>query len=146
MTYTIEQLRRPEDFTSDVRKFISDEIANVSKLFGDRFNFKNFVPEHFAQAGIFLICRREGEIRGVMLASLTRTHFDFETAILRQVLFYVKPHSGRTAYQLFKKFIDIGKSRANHIITTIASQTNIKASTLQRMGFKEVETLYRMEI
>ena len=100
----------------------------------------------FAERAIFLICRRDGEVRGTMIAFLTKSPFDPSIKILQQQHFYVKPDSGRTAYHLFKKFIDIGKTEANHIITMLTSQTNIKPETLERLGFKEMETLYRMEV
>lgn len=145
MTYTLERVQKPVEFTEDVKKFLADEMPKLSKRFGDKLNFKNNFPEIFAQQGIFLICKRNEEITGIMVAVLRQSPFDFETTILRQVLFYVKPNSGRTAYHLFKKFIDIGKSQANHIITMITSQTNIKPETLKKMGFKELETLYLLE-
>jgi hypothetical protein len=83
---------------------------------------------------------------GHMICFFTKTPLDPQVTILRQLSFYAKPDSGRTAYHLFHKFIDIGKKQANHIITMLTSHTNIKPSTLENLGFKELETLYRMEI
>lgn len=144
--YTIERLSKLEDFTEDVDAWLEEVAPKISALFGHVFNYKNFRPHLFAQKGFFLICRRNGEIRGGMVGGVQRSLIDPEIKILQQVILYVKPDSGRAAYYLFKKFIDIGKTEANHIITMTTSQTNIKASSLERLGFKEMETLYRLEV
>ena len=146
MKYVIEQIKTPEDFTPEVVNFLANEIPNVSKLFGDKFDYLNINYELLAKNKILLICRRNGELRGILLAFLGKSPFDPNLIILRQQLLYVKPDSGRTTYHLFKKFIDIGKREANHIITMLTSQTNIKPATLERMGFDELETLYRLEV
>jgi hypothetical protein len=94
----------------------------------------------------FLVCIRKGEITGHMICQVCTTPLDPTVKIMQQLSFYVKPDSGRSAYYLFQKFIDIGKTHANHIITMLARQTNIKPSTLESMGFEEVEKTYRMVI
>lgn len=146
MKYTIERIRNHYHFTKDFYEFLDESVPNISKMFGDKFNIHNTVYESFALKGLVLICRRNGEIRGMMIASLFVSPFDSATIILQQQLFYVKPDSGRTAYHLFQEFLDIGKAKANHIITMLTSQTNIKPETLEKMGFKELETLYRLEV
>lgn len=144
--YTIERLRSVQDFTPEIHKFLAEEVPKISKMFNDVFNYENCIEYIFAEAGVFLLCKRNNEITGLMIAFLFKSPFDYKTILLQQQLFYVKPNSGRTAYYLFKKFIDIGKSEANHIITMLTSQTNIKPQTLEKMGFKELETLYRLEV
>ena len=146
MKYIIDRLTKPEHFTKDITNFMIEEVPKINKIFGNSFNHEMFKPYLFANNGFFLICKRNDEIRGVMLAVIRNSIFDNKTKMLRQVLFYVKPNSGRTACYLFKKFIDIGKAEANHIITVLTSQTNIKPETLQKMGFKELEVVYRLEV
>ena len=145
MDYTIERLEKPEDFTEDVWKFLNEEMPNIGKLFDNKLNHKNCKPIDIAGKCLFLICKRDGEISGQHISYMTRSMLDPDKLILQQMHFYVKPDSGRTAYHLFKKFIDIGKTEADHIITMLTSQTNIKPSTLEKMGFNELETLYRLE-
>ena len=98
------------------------------------------------EMGIFLIGRKHGKICGFHVSWLNNSSLDVRIKILQQQIFYVKPDSGRMAYHLFKKFIDIGKSEANHIITMLTIHSNIKPETLKSWGFTEMETLYRMEI
>jgi hypothetical protein len=145
-TYTIDRLKYHHHFTDDVIKFFKDEIPKLSERFGDKFDYNNCPLYLLAETGHFYICRRNGEIRGYLLAFISKSVFDPKIKILKQQSLYVKPDSGRTAYWLFKKFIDIGKTEANHIITMLTSQTNIKSETLENMGFKELETLYRLEV
>lgn len=141
--YMIEQVT---EYNKDLQTFLKSEVPNISKMFGDKFNFNSCALGRMLSRGIFLVCKRNGEITGILVAFLSPSIFDVETKILQQQLFYVKPDSGRTAFHLFKKFIDIGRSKADHIITMLTSQTNIKSQTLENMGFKELETLYRLEV
>lgn len=141
--YTI---KRAKHLSCNLKIFLWKEVPNISKLFGDKFNFDNCDMGKMINKGIVLYCVRDGEITGIHVSFLLSSSFDTETKILQQQLFYVKPDSGRTAYHLFKKFIDIGKLQADHIITMLTSHTNIKPQTLKNMGFEELETLYRMEV
>lgn len=142
--YTIERIKLP--IPKDVEVFLEEEIPKISKIFKDKFNFENRDDFIMFEKGVVLVCKRNEEITGIFLAFLYPSVFDSETKLLQQQLFYVKPDSGRTAFHLFKKFIDIGKNEADHIITTLTSQTNIKPKTLEKMGFEKLETLYRMEV
>lgn len=143
IAYTIERYNTP---TRELCDFIMAEAPELNKRFGSKFNFKRCNLELMTRKGLFLVVKREGEIRGWMIAFMTPSIFDTNVKILQQQSFFVKPDSGRAAYHLFKKFIDIGKLEANHINTMLTSQTNIKPETLNRLGFKEVETLYRLEV
>lgn len=145
-TYTIEQLTDKTLCNKDVREYIFEVAPKLSEMFENKLDFRNCPVVDLVQKGIFLVCRRNGEIRGHMICYVFTSPLDVKVKILYQLSFHVKPDSGRTAYHLFQKFIDIGKDRANHIITMLTTHTNIKPSTLERMGFKELETLYRMEI
>lgn len=142
-TYTIDRVTQIDD---DLALFLNQEIPKISKRFGDKFNY-NYCPiGNIFKKAVILVGRRNGEVRGILVAFLTPSVFDIKTIILQQQIFYVKPDSGRTAYHLFNKFIDIGRHEANHIITMLTSETNIKSETLEKLGFKELETLYRLEV
>lgn len=142
-TYTIE---RATEYETDLHNFLKQETPKISALFENKFNPSNAAVRIMIEKGIFLVARRNGEIRGIHISWLIKSPLDLNVKILQQQLFYVKPDSGRTTYHLFKKFIDIGKSEANHIITMLTSQTNIKSTTLVNLGFKELEVLYRLEV
>lgn len=141
--YTVE---RADEYSEDLHNFLKSEMPELSEKFGGVFNPANAAIEKMIEKGIFLIGRRNGEIRGIHVSWLTRSSLDVEVILLQQQIFYVKPDSGRMTYHLFKNFIDIGKREANHIITMLTRYTNIKPQTLFDMGFKELEVLYRMEI
>jgi hypothetical protein len=148
--YTIEQVTR--DYLNDEKNatvftiYLAQVGPALTKMFDNKLDWKNVNLQALVENCIFLVCRRNGEIRGHLICYLAPSPLDIKVKILYQLSFYVKPDSGRTAYHLFQKFIDIGKDRANHIITMLTTHTNIKPSTLENLGFKELETLYRMEI
>lgn len=144
-TYTIERIDSEEKYTSEIRDYFFEVAPVISKMFGDKYDWGNFKIGYLISKGLVLICRRNGKITGHMIASLSPSIFDHNIKILQQISFYVRPKSGRTAYHLFNNFIDIGKVEAHHIITMLTSQTNIKPSSLKKLGFDELETLYRME-
>lgn len=81
---------------------------------------------------------------GLMLSRLYRSVFDGTTRILMQDLLYARPGS-RASKVLLDDFIDFGRHNADHILTVIGERTCIKPSSLTGMGFKELETIYRME-
>ncbi len=142
MTYTIERARV---LTNELQNFVNSEGPRIAEIFDNKFNPSGAALEGMIERGIFLVGRRNGEIRGVHISWLVKSPLDVEIKILQQQLFYVKPDSGRMSYHLFNKFIDIGKSEANHIITMLTRQTNIKSATLEKIGFKELEVVYRLE-
>lgn len=150
-TYTIERVteewlvedkKNLDDFSSYVR-CVGPELT---KLFEDKLKWEDADFPRLVKRGIFLLCFRNGIPTGHMICSIFPSLLDRKVKILHQISFHAKPDSGRTAYHLFQKFIDIGRKDANHIITMLTSQTNIKPKTLENMGFKEIETLYRLEI
>ena len=143
--YTIERVTeyyKPSGFD----EFIKQNAPKISELFDGKFNPSNAAINHMIKKGIFLVGKRNGVITGLHISFLINSPLDINVKILQQQLFYVMPDSGRMAYHLFQKFIDIGKSEANHIITMLTRHTNIKPETLGRMGFKELEVLFRLEV
>lgn len=141
--YTIEQVT---EVTDDFRNYLFEEAPKISALFDNKLDYRNCPVEELIEKCIFLVGKKDGEIRGHMICQIIPNALDYKVKMLYQLSFYVKPNSGRTAYHLFHKFIDIGKDQANHIITMLTSHSNIKPSSLEKLGFKELETLYRMEI
>lgn len=142
MTYTIERLT---EYTDELREFIETEGFEISQMFDGHFNPNNAAIELLIKNAIFLVGRRNGEIRGIHVSWLIKSPLDITVKILQQQIFYVKPDSGRTALELFNKFIDIGKNEANHIITMLTRHSNIKPETLEKRGFEEIEVHYMLE-
>lgn len=149
--YTIDRVK-VEEFCGykctdiDVEKYFNEEAPRIAELFDNVFDWRNCNVAELAEKMILLVCRRNGELRGFMLCALYTNTFDPKVKILKQLAFNVKPDSGRTAYHLFRKFLDIGKAEANHIITMLTRHTNIKPSTLEAFGFEQLEVQYRLEI
>jgi len=144
-TYTIERLTNAL-ITSEIANYLVTEAPKISAMFDNKLDWNKTPFAHLIENYQFYICRRNGEITGHLICYIFTSPLDTSKKILYQLAFYAKPDSGRTAWHLFQKFIDIGRKDANHIITMLTSQTNIKPSTLKNLGFEEVETLYRLEI
>lgn len=142
-TYTIERM---SDYTLELHAFLKNEMPMLAQTFGNKFNPANAMIRHLIDRSYFLVGKRNGEIRGIHSSWLSKSPLDGDIKLLQQQIFYVKPDSGRMTYHLFKKFIDIGKAEADHIITMLTKHTNIKPSTLKSLGFEELEVMYIMEI
>lgn len=148
MRYTIEELIDYDEVIKD-REFIDFMYATGCdlsnryewKLDWTQFNMRAYIDNLYHR---FMLCRRDGKPVGIHLSRLTRAALDPSKIILYQDLLYTLPNT-RAAKLLMDDFIDFGKLRADHIITTISSNTNIKADSLENLGFSKLETLYRLE-
>ena len=144
--YTIERLTCADDFDTDLALWLVNEAKVLSELYDGVFDHKTFDFISYAEKRVFFLCRKNGEPVGIMLCSLFRSGFDRSKTILMQELLYVKSPEFKATYKLLHHFIDFGRSQANHVITMIGLKTNIKARSLEKLGFKKFEELYRMEI
>lgn len=144
--YQIKRIRDIGDVDGAVAEFFLYGAEHLSNLYEHPFNWRNFDFLEYARHGLFLICFRDGEPVGALMARLYSSVFDHETKILMQDELYAKPGAGRAAHLLFREFIDFGRANANHIITQIARRTNIKRRSLERLGFEKLEELYRLEV
>ncbi|MGL4559106.1 MAG: hypothetical protein ACRCV5_16520 [Afipia sp.] len=105
----------------------------------------NFDIVAYAATHRMMVCWYKGEPVGIMMAHLQYSILDPKVVIYYQDVLWARPGT-RAAYYLMQDFIDFGKKNANHLITMIAAKTNLNARSLERLGFKELETLYRMEV
>lgn len=140
------EIKRVDYLSDELRTFLKTEMCDLADRYDNVFDPNYCAIEKMLQSGVFFVCYRDGEITGIHLSWLLNSSLDINVKILQQQIFYVKPKSGRTAYHLFKKYVDFGRSNAHHIITMIGRHTNVKPSTLKRWGFEELETLYRMKV
>ncbi len=135
------------DMCIDELDVLAQEIA---ARFGKRFNPWKFEIRQYANQNRFMVVRHfssKGKtIVGVMLSSLYRSAFDHLVKIQHQDLLYVRPGHPRATKMLMDDFIDFGKRNANHLISMIGPATNIKPRSLERLGFKVMETTYRLEV
>ena len=136
------------DFTEDklIRDFILYAAADANQCTGNSFNWYNFPLDYFDHHYVNMAFRL-GEPAGLMMASLTRSVFDSDKILLRQDLLWVPKGGGfGVSRRLLQDFIDFGRLNADHILTTRSRATNIKGRSLERLGFCELETFYRMEV
>jgi hypothetical protein len=141
VTYTIEEITTQTQLNR-VAAFICESSELISEKYNTTWTWERFLFEYNHR---LTVCFRDGEPVGFMLARLSESTFDHSTKLLIQELLYAKPGT-RAVKLLMDDFIDFGRRRANHIITMIAEHTNIKARSLEKLGFKKLETLYRIEV
>lgn len=142
-SYTVDQVIHPD---IQLIEFLKENIPHLNTAYGELYDWDRANWEVLFKRCIFLVAKRNGDISGIHISLLTKSLFDTNVDILQQVLFYVKPSHHYAAYHLFNRFIDIGKRKADHIITMLTGHTNIKPSTLEQYDFNYLETLYRTEV
>lgn len=143
--YVVKRVYTLKDFDDTISRFCFSEADNLSALIGYKFDQEKFNYLAYAQGGLFLICFQRGKPVGILLARLYPSVFDGTTWILMQDILYAKAGSGRAAWILMQSLIAFGRQNADHILTMRTENTNIKKSSLQKLGFKELETVYRLE-
>jgi hypothetical protein len=144
-TYTIEQFVGEKSFPSGLIEFFQEAAKQVAKMYSDSFDWRNFTLMKYAQSARLMVCYKDDKPVGVMLYQTFPSVFDPETIVCKQDLLYVKKGNPRATKLLLDEFIDFGKANANHVITMIAEKTNIKPRSLEKLGFKKLEVLYRLE-
>lgn len=124
-------------------------IASVGEVaargYGGKFNPKNFNLIYNLDHGRITIAYDDDRPTGLMFARLVESVFDKTVRILRQELLYARPGS-RASKMLLDDFIDFGKKHADHVICCIGEHTCIKGSSLEKLGFKQLESYYRLEV
>lgn len=144
MSYIVVKLTGHYD-VDPVRSFIMKAACELDQIYEFGFRWWNFPLDLFVRKQHLWVCYRDQEPVGYMAASLSGNSLDLQHKILKQESLYGKPGT-RAAYYLMKEFIDFGKANANSIITCVGKHTNIKAKSLERLGFTELETLYKLEV
>lgn len=140
MTHTIKQVKMIDYKVMDFHRVA---LRKLNKVFGDKYNTENMDLEKYIRENRYMVCLKDGEIAGIMLSRMFSSVFDPTVRILMQDLLYAE--TPKVTSILLKDYIDFGKGSADHILTTITPWTNIKPRSLERLGFKHMETLYRME-
>lgn len=141
--YTIE---RVHTITSDVYAFFCQSISGANAALDNTLDFSNFDVWEYAMNRCVWIARKKGEPVGVMFAQIYGSAFDPKSKILFQDGLYCKKSSGRAAYLLMKEFIDFGRANAKIIFTCRGKLTNVKARTLERLGFEKSEEIFRLVV
>lgn len=131
---------------------ITPEIIEFVTMMGEEQGYDNKFPGWRSEIVDFVMTPelkviahdKEGTIKGILLARLTRPVFTPWIRVLRQISLYSK--TPRACKMLMDYMIDFGKARADHIVTMIGVSSNLKPQSLKNLGFSEIETHYRMEV
>lgn len=143
--YTLNKLVAKDLDDHELMIFLTRVARKANAAYGEKFHWTNFYLEHYVRHHRVVVCYRNWVPVGVMLSRLFPSIFDRNKVILYQDLLFAEKGT-RAAKLLFEDFVDYGKSNANHIITMIAEKTNISPRSLEKRGFKKLETQYRLEV
>lgn len=144
MNYTVK-LITIENFTVEEYHFII-KAADALSIRHDQFHhWRTFDLEKYIEKARLTVCLRDRKVLGFMASRVTKSIFDNSVTILSQDLLYGCPGT-RAAYYLMQDFVDFGRRNVKHIITMIGRKTNIKRQSLEKLGFKKLQEVYRLEV
>lgn len=130
----------------EIQEFILSAAKDANRRTNNTFDYLNF-PLEYLDLHYCNMAFVDGRPVGFMFATRYSSIFDQSKVLLRQDFLYTPEGSSPfICHRLMQDFIDFGKLCADHILTVRGPGTNIKGSSLERLGFKELETLYRMEV
>ncbi len=144
-TYTIKQLHSVDEIDGKLASFIMEAEIDLQIMTGKKFKFSQFNFGLYFRHAFFWVCYRGSEPVGFSAARRYKSVFDDETRILMQDVLYAIPGGGRAAWLLMQTFVAFGRENADHVITAIHAKTNIKPKSLKKLGFREMETHFRLE-
>ena len=143
MGYTVKQIK-VQDLDNTLLRFIYNALTSLTKRNGLKYDIGAMPIKHITQNHIVLVCYRDETPIGFMIGLLNTIIFDINLTALSQLVLYAE--QPKATYALLKQFIDIGKQRANYISMCVGHLTNIKESSLLKLGFIKSDTEYRMEV
>ena len=111
--------------------------------------FKDFNLSDVAIARMLKYCDiyaayEDFRVVGIMVTYYGRNFLDDKIKTL--TLEAIASDSPRATKMLLELFIDMGKKYADHLIMSKGVSTNLKSSTLIKLGFKPLETVYKLEV
>lgn len=141
-----------------IKRITTDEISNDEDLWNyfykkgkelsDKYpmwnGWLNMPQNLFDQTYVWFALDTHGNPKGLLMAELDPCYFNPKKTMLVQTT--LSGDNPRATATLYKHLIDFGKANADYICTNIGHSTNIKPSSLHKMGFKESETTYIMEV
>ena len=125
-------------------EFFQKGAKEISEMHEMKIPWQNFPLQQYMEQARIMVYEQNGELKGFMLSRLTSSIFNSNVILLVQDLLYTRPGT-RASYYLMQDFIDFGKANADHLISMVGKKTNIKGKNLERLGFSELEVIYRME-
>lgn len=141
MAYTIEHVMSI-DIDEALIEYIKSAGSKLNLMYGTNYKvLENFDLYRFADTNYLWVCKRDGQYVGFLAASRMVSFFDRDVVQLVQQLLYAEPGT-RASLLLLREFVDFGKRHADHVISVIGNKTNIKKRSLERLGFKELETVF----
>ena len=127
-----------------------DVLAFVQHKYQTLPAFKSFSLSDASIARMLKYCdvhvayNSENAVVAIMVTYFGRNFLDDSIKTLS--LEAIASDSPIATVKLFELFVDMGKKYADHLIMSKGISTNLKNSTLFKLGFKPLETVYKLEV
>lgn len=142
MAYIVKKMT-PE-ISPDVLAYIRDRLQYLNKLNSFKYDVDKMPLGYLINKHVVLVCFKNEQPVGFMIAMLNNSVFDITIKNLTQLVLYSdKP---KATHMLVMEFIDFGKRNANYVAMSIGKFTNIKESSLVKLGFTKGDSEYLMEV
>ncbi len=137
------EIKIVKQLTGEILDYIQHKYDTLENFKDHSVNLDSFgkILEH---SDVFIVRSLDGSIKALMVTNLCTSFLDNKIRTLS--LIAMVSDSNRASVMLLRLFIDMGNKFADHVLMSKGVSTNLKHSTLVKLGFKPLETVYKMEV
>lgn len=139
--YTTREIDNPYELLMHYG-FFYDVRESEEKLYPA---FKDSTFNILEFAGSVVVCFKDDQPVGLLLYHIAPCLWRQDIRILTQHLLWTQAKT-RAVYYLLRHLKKVGEEKADMIFCPIGHATNLKPSSLEKMGFKLLETTYSYEV
>ena len=143
MAYIVKQIKS-EELSISIQRFIYKSLIELKALNNYKYNVDNMPIKSIADKQLLLVCFRGEDPVGFMIGTKGNIPFDPTLTVISQLVLYSK--FPKASHLLIGNFIDFGKRNANYISMCVGKFTNLKESSLKKLGFSKGDVEFFMEI
>lgn len=144
MALTVRRINVKDLENGILIRWMADRFYKLNEMYGDKYDLNNFPLKHAVDREYWFVCFHDNRPVGFLFATLRPSIWDITRLVLRQESLYAD--NPRATAELIRYFIDFGRIHANDVIMCIAERTNLKGTSLEKMGFSKMQTMYRLEV
>jgi hypothetical protein len=136
-------IKRITERDNNILDFVQQKYRTLP-AFGN-FNLSDSAIDQMLQhCDVNVVYDNQDQIKAIMVTFYGRNFLDHNIKTLS--LEAIASDSPKATVMLLSLFIDMGKQYADHLTISKGVSTNLKSSTLLKLGFKPLETVYKLEV
>lgn len=134
-----------DDLTPDVIIFLGNSAFQVNTIYDSEYPWEKFPVRWAVENQLVFVCfDSDKRPVGFLYGMMTNSPFDSSRKVLRSQLIYAKNPIATT--RLIKHFIDYGEAHADYIHMNLGKHANLKQSSLEKLGFEQLDVVYRKKV